>query len=361
MPFVLPLIALVFWFDSYRIAATLPPLWAERTVLHPGPGPLPDRLRPVRGRCGRLDGVAGWPPRPDRPAHQRRPARASPPSSPPGPRPPSGRWAATWSSWPRRSGPWPGPSSMARRRTGRSRWAPWGWPRSARLGSPPGPSSPPGSPRPWPRSAGCSPAEFHRRSASSSCSGWALILPTNSNNNFGQDAGIFYQFLPDLPIARVMFLAGVAMALVALLGVPVAAGGLRLRHIATVASAAGAGAGRDRDRTGRDRPRDPLRHGHPGPARRGQRPADPVHPGLRRCRDPGLRAPRLPALAARRDRGAAPGAGPDRRPARRPGPGRSGRHPLHAGRPWPGRPSSVGQIAQHQRPACRCSTCRWAR
>jgi hypothetical protein len=70
--------------------------------------------------------------------------------------------------------------------------------------------------------------------------GWGLILPTNSNSNYGQDAGIFYQFLPDLPIARVMFLAGIAVALVALLGVRGTAGGRRLRHTAAAVAAAGA-------------------------------------------------------------------------------------------------------------------------
>jgi hypothetical protein len=69
--------------------------------------------------------------------------------------------------------------------------------------------------------------------------GWALILPTMSNGNFGQDAGIFYQFLPDLPIARAMFLAGVAIAAAGLLGLPVTAGGPRLRWVAAVITATG--------------------------------------------------------------------------------------------------------------------------
>ena len=44
-------------------------------------------------------------------------------------------------------------------------------------------------------------------------SGWALILPTNFNGNFNGnaqvDSGIFYPWLPDLPIARIMLLAGI--------------------------------------------------------------------------------------------------------------------------------------------------------
>ena len=73
-------------------------------------------------------------------------------------------------------------------------------------------------------------------------SGWALILPTMSNGNFGQDAGIFYQFLPDLPIARVIFLAGIAVAAAGLLGLPATAGGLRLRRTAAVVTGTGAAA-----------------------------------------------------------------------------------------------------------------------
>jgi hypothetical protein len=48
--------------------------------------------------------------------------------------------------------------------------------------------------------------------------GWAQILPTNSNGNFQQDSGIFYPYLPDLPIARIMFLAGIAIFFLGILG-----------------------------------------------------------------------------------------------------------------------------------------------
>ena len=42
-------------------------------------------------------------------------------------------------------------------------------------------------------------------------SGWALILPTNSNGNYQAVSGVFYRYLPDLPIARVIFLTGIAV------------------------------------------------------------------------------------------------------------------------------------------------------
>jgi hypothetical protein len=63
-----------------------------------------------------------------------------------------------------------------------------------------------------------------------------------SNNVLDKDAGIFYSFLPDVPIARVMFAAGIAVAMVALLGLPVSAGGRRLRQSAAVITAIGAAA-----------------------------------------------------------------------------------------------------------------------
>ena len=74
-------------------------------------------------------------------------------------------------------------------------------------------------------------------------SGWALILPTNSNGNFDgnaqADSGIFYHWLPDLPIARIMFLAGIAVAALGLTGLPARAGGRWLRGAAAVLALAG--------------------------------------------------------------------------------------------------------------------------
>jgi hypothetical protein len=73
--------------------------------------------------------------------------------------------------------------------------------------------------------------------------GWALILPTNSNSNFDgnalTDSGIFYRWLPDLPMARIMFLAGIAIVALGVTGLPGRAGGRRLRGAAVVISVAG--------------------------------------------------------------------------------------------------------------------------
>ena len=54
MPVVLPLIAVVFWFDSYRIAATLPPLWVDRLFYILGQGHSLIDFAPF------VAGVAAW-------------------------------------------------------------------------------------------------------------------------------------------------------------------------------------------------------------------------------------------------------------------------------------------------------------
>src|SRR5262249_62029665 len=73
-------------------------------------------------------------------------------------------------------------------------------------------------------------------------SGWAQILPTNSHGNFQPDSGMLYPWLPDLAIARITFLAGIAVAALGALGLPAAAGGRRLRRAAGAAALAGVGA-----------------------------------------------------------------------------------------------------------------------
>ncbi|MEU4475336.1 hypothetical protein [Micromonospora sp. NPDC023888] len=57
----------------------------------------------------------------------------------------------------------------------------------------------------------------------------------------GPDTGVatFYRYLPDLPIAQVLFLAGLTAALLGTLGLPGDAGGRRLRRCAAVVTAAG--------------------------------------------------------------------------------------------------------------------------
>jgi hypothetical protein len=61
--------------------------------------------------------------------------------------------------------------------------------------------------------------------------------PWDAESNPG--AGTFYPYLPDLPIAQVMFLAGLAIAVLAALALPSGSGGRRLRAAAAAITAAG--------------------------------------------------------------------------------------------------------------------------
>ncbi len=75
------------------------------------------------------------------------------------------------------------------------------------------------------------------RNAVGSTGGATLLSPSASVPI--SDAGTFYHALPDLPIAQVMFLAGVAAAAVGVLGLPAAAGGRRLRRVAAAVTVTG--------------------------------------------------------------------------------------------------------------------------
>jgi hypothetical protein len=72
--------------------------------------------------------------------------------------------------------------------------------------------------------------------------GWALILPTNSNGNFQPDSGLLYPWLPDLPIARIMLLAGIVIAGLGLIGLRARGDGRWLRWLAVAVTAAGVAA-----------------------------------------------------------------------------------------------------------------------
>jgi hypothetical protein len=61
--------------------------------------------------------------------------------------------------------------------------------------------------------------------------------PWDAESNAG--VGTFYHYLPDLPIAQVMFLAGLTLAVLGALGLPAGSGGRRLRRSAAAITAAG--------------------------------------------------------------------------------------------------------------------------
>jgi hypothetical protein len=241
MPFVLPLIAVLFWFDSYRIAATMPPLWVERLYYILGQGhALVDFAPFVAGAAawmGSRDGRRGMT---DLVTATVRP-----------------RWEAQLATW-AATIVWAVGSYLVFMAVTLGLLG-----RSIDYGSPPW----------WPVAVGAAgvaaftslgfalgaffPGRFIAPIAAfgalfamatssqigfSASGGWALILPTMSANVFDKDAGIFYPFLPDVQIARVMFAAGIAVAAVGLLGLPVSAGGRRLRQSAAVVTAIGAAA-----------------------------------------------------------------------------------------------------------------------
>jgi hypothetical protein len=70
---------------------------------------------------------------------------------------------------------------------------------------------------------------------------YALIMPLNDTigHKPGPDLGVFYPFLPDLSIAQMMFLAGLTIAALAALGLPAASGGRWLRRACAALTMAG--------------------------------------------------------------------------------------------------------------------------
>jgi hypothetical protein len=238
MPLVLPLIAVIFWFDSYRIAATLPPMWVVRLYYILGQAHALIDFAPF------VAGVAAW-------MGSRDGRRGTGDLVTATVRP---RWEAQLATWAAtviwavgaylvfmavtlallgRAVAWGGPPwwPLAVDAVGVAAFASAGFAAGAFF------------PTRFTAPVAAFGALFAMGTASqigfSATGGWALILPTMSTGNFGQDAGIFYQFLPDLPMARVMFAAGVAVAAVGLLGLPVGAGGPRLRRCAAAVTVTG--------------------------------------------------------------------------------------------------------------------------
>lgn len=241
MPLVLPLIAVLFWFDSYRIAAALPPLWPVRLYYILGQGHALVDFAPI------VAGVAAW-------MGSRDGRRGMGDLVTATVRP---RWEAqlvTWAAtviW--AVGAYVVFMAVTLALLGRPIvWGglPW-WPIAAgaagvaafaSVGFALGACFPGRFIAPIAAFAGLFAMGTSSQIGFGASSGWALILPTMSNGNFGQDAGIFYQFLPDLPMARVLLCAGVAVAAAGLPGLRASAGGPRLRGSAAVVTGIGAAA-----------------------------------------------------------------------------------------------------------------------
>ena len=238
MPWILPLIAALFWFDSYRPSTQTEPLYVVRTFWNLGQGGTIIDFAPF------VAAVAAWMGSRD---GRRRLADLVTAT----PRP---RWAAQLATW-AATAIWAvaaylvfvGVMFAMYARQGVGGAPPWWWvavgvtavTAFSAAGFAVGAF--------WPSRFAAPVAAFgaalillmSSRTGFSHTSGWAMILPTNSNGNFQNDSGISYPWLPDLPIARIMFLAGIAAAVLGLTGLPARAGGPGLRRAAAVIAVAG--------------------------------------------------------------------------------------------------------------------------
>ena len=240
MPWILPVIAVLFWFDSYRFGRS-PPFWVLRTFWNMGQGRAFLDFAPfvagVAARIGSRDGrrrtadlVAGavWP-----------------------------RWAVQLAAW-AAAAIWAvggylvfvGVMFAVYAHQGLQGSPPWWWvavgaaavTAFSAAGFAVGAFFPSRFAAPVAAFGAFLAVIVSDQNGFGDTSGWPLILPTNANGNYQPVSGIFYPYLPDLPIARLMFLAGIAVAAAGLLGLPAQAGGAWLRRTAAVVTLAGVAA-----------------------------------------------------------------------------------------------------------------------
>ena len=251
MPWILPLIAALFWFDSYRPSTGTAALYPLRTFWNMGQGHTIIDFGPF------VAGVAAWMGSRDgrRGLADLVTATARP------------RWAAQLATW-AATAIWAvaaylvfvGVMFAMYAHQGVGGTPPWWWVAAgaaavtafSAVGFAIGAYWPSRFAAPVAAFLGFLAIALSSQTGFRHTSGWALILPTNSNGNFdgnaGSDSGIFYPWLPDLPIARILFLAGIAVAALGLTGLPARAGRPWLRRAAAVltlagVAAAGTGAG----------------------------------------------------------------------------------------------------------------------
>jgi len=241
MPWLLPLIAALFWFDSYRPSTAMPPQWVLRTFWNMGQGHAIVDFAPF------VAGVAAW--MGSRDGRRGTAALLTAAARP--------RWAVQLATW-TATAIWAvggylvfvGVLFAVYAHQGVRGEPPWWWVAVGAAAvlafSAAGFAVGAFYPSRFAAPLAAFGAVFVMMTSSqvgfSHTSGWAQILPTNSNGNFQPDSGMLYPWLPDLPIARIMFLAGITVAALGLLGLPAAAGGPRLRRVAAVAALAGAAA-----------------------------------------------------------------------------------------------------------------------
>lgn len=243
MPWVLPLIAALFWFDSYRPSLATEPIYGLRTFWNLGQGHTIVDFGPF------VAGVAAWMGSRDgrRGLADLVNATARP------------RWASQLATW-AGTAIWAvaaylvfvGVMLALYAHQGVGGAPPWWYVADGAVavvafsafGFAVGAYWPSRFAAPLAAFGGFLAMAYSSQTGFNSPTGWALILPTNSNGNFNgnpeADAGIFYHWLPDLPIARLMFLGGIALLMLGLTGLPARAGGHWLRRAAAVVAIAGA-------------------------------------------------------------------------------------------------------------------------
>jgi hypothetical protein len=241
MPLLLPLIALLFWFDSYRPSTTQSPIWALTTFWNMGQGHTIIDFGPF------VAGVAAWMGSRDgrRAMGDLMTATARP------------RWAGQFATW-AATAIWAvgaylifvGVMFGVYAHQGVQGTPPWWWvavgatavAAFSAAGFAVGVFFPSRFAAPLAAFGGFVVMMLSSQTGFNDTTGWAQVLPTNSNSNFQPASGIFYPFLPDLPIARIMFLGGLTVAALGLIGLPARAGGPALRRAAAVITVAGVAA-----------------------------------------------------------------------------------------------------------------------
>jgi hypothetical protein len=241
MPWLLPLIAVLFWFDSYRPSTGQAPLYVLRTFWNMGQGHTIIDFGPL------VAGVAAWMGSRD---GRRRTADLVTATARP-------RWTAQLATW-AATAIWAVGAYLVFTSVMFAVYAaqgvqgqpPWWWvavgatavAAFSAAGFAVGVFWPSRFAAPLAAFGGFLALIMSSQTGFRDSTGWALILPTNSNGNFQPDSGLLYPWLPDLPIARIMLLAGIVIAALGLLGLRARGDGPWLRGLAVAITAAGVAA-----------------------------------------------------------------------------------------------------------------------
>jgi hypothetical protein len=241
MPWILPVIAALFWFDSYRFGGGMPPFWVQRTFWNMGQGRAFMDFAPF------VAGVAAWIGSRDGRRHTGDLVAGAVRS----------RWAIQLTAWAAAT-IWAvgaylvfvGIMFAIYAHQGLQGSPPWWWvavgatavTAFSAAGFAVGAFFPGRFAAPVAAFGSFMGVIVSLKSGFGDTSGWPLILPGNANGNYQAVSGIFYPYLPDLPIARMMFLAGIAVAALGVLGLPARAGSPWLRRTAAMVTLAGVAA-----------------------------------------------------------------------------------------------------------------------